>query len=274
VQPHTDIVLVGSSHTRQGYDVKQLEELTGKSAFLVAYNGVDPVAMLPVVRALLADPARRPKMLVIEANCARLSHVPDVEDARLFFDSPPSVKRELVSDYLHMHPNDKNAYLDVFALLANRNNETIVAWPLLHGVMDGLSYHGSYVNKNMPGLDPAAFARLSVPIESDRPVDEQLQALHRIIAVARESSVPLALVDTPVPGPVAAQPRMGMLMQEWQRIARAEGVPYLSGAVGFPTGDSSLFSDSSHLSTAGRELYTRAFAGELPGLMHSAMNAE
>jgi hypothetical protein len=179
-----------------------------------------------------------------------------------------------MSDYLRLHPNDINAYLDVFSLLANRNNETIVTWPLLHGVMDRLSYHGSYVGKNMPGLDPAAFARLSVPIEGDRPVDEQLHALHQIIAIARASKVPLALVDTPVPGPVAAQPLIGTLTLVWQRVAQAERVPYVSGAAGFPTGDSSLFSDSSHLSTAGRELYTQLFAGELPALMHSAASSE
>ena len=38
------------------------------------------------------------------------------------------------------------------------------------------------------------------------------------------------------------------------------GFDYLDGAVGFPVDDPSLFNDDNHLSTAGRELFSRRVA--------------
>jgi hypothetical protein len=261
-----DLLLVGSSHTRQGYDARLLESLTGGSAFIVAYNGLDPVGMVPVVRAVLASPKIHPKLLVIEANYVRLSHLPDVEDPRLFFDSPPAVKAELINTYLRTHHYDHDSYVDVFSLLANRGNDAIATWPLLHRIMSNLSYHGGYLGKNMPGLDRGAFGNLSIPFEADRPNPEQIAAVHTIISIARMNHVPVALVDTPTPAPVEAQSWVGAMQQQWRGLAADESVPYAHGIDGFANTDPALFSDSNHLSTAGRTLYTRLFAASLPAL--------
>jgi hypothetical protein len=261
-----DLLLVGSSHTRQGYDARLLESLTGASAFIVAYNGLDPVGMVPVVRAILSNPQRHPKLLVIEANCVRLSHLPDVEDPRLFFDSPPAIKAQLIDDYLRTHHYDRDSYVDVFSLIVNRGNDAIATWPFLHRIMSNLSYHGGYMGKNMPGLDPAAFSKLRVPIDGERPNPEQIAALHMIIELAKMNHVAVVLVDTPAPAPVEAQPVIAAMQQEWQHLAAVEAVPYARGIDGFSNTDPALFSDSSHLSTAGRTLYTRLFAESLPAL--------
>jgi hypothetical protein len=260
--PSIDILLLGSSHTRQGYDARLLEQVTGKKVYVVAYDGLDPVSMLPVVSALLADPARRPVWLILEANCVRLSQPPDIEDPRLFFESPPRVKRELLSAYLQSHPGAE-AYLDMFTLVANRGNDLIVTWPLVHRSIDALSYHGGYINKNMPGLAPEAFSRLTVPIAGDRPNPDQLAALRSMIALAKASHVMPWLADTPMPAPVAAQPAMVALHRDFEDLAAAAQVPYLRIIDGFSTGDPALFHDSSHLSTTGRELYTQLFARAL-----------
>jgi hypothetical protein len=265
-QQRVDLLLVGSSHTRQGYDAKLLESLTGASAFIVAYNGLDPVGMLPLVRAILANPQHHPKLLVIEANCVHLAHLPDVEDPRLFFDSPPAVKAQLIAAYLRTHHYDRESYFDVFSLAVNRGNDAIATWPFLHWIMSNLSYHGGYLGKNMPGLDRVAFNQLHIPIDAGRPNPEQLAALHMIIALAKMNHVPLVLADTPAPAPVEAQPVMAAMRQEWQRLAAVEAVPYASGIDGFSNTDPALFNDSNHLSTAGRTLYTRLFAASLPAL--------
>jgi hypothetical protein len=259
--PHIDILLFGSSHTRQGYDAKLLETATAKQVFVLAYDGLDPVAMLPLMKAILSDAAHRPGYLVIEANCVRLAHAPDIEDPRLFFEAPPEVKRSLIADYLRTHQG-MPAYLDVFSLIANRGNDLILTWPLVHRYIDALSYHGGYIGKNMGGLSAAAFDGLTVPLPGDRANPQQLAALRAVISLAKTEHIAVLLVDTPMPTPVAAEPSIRALRREFQDLAAAERIPYVDETSGFPTDDPSLFHDAAHLSSAGRDRYTRLFAQE------------
>src|SRR5579863_10355412 len=52
-QRNVGLLLIGSSHTRQGYDVARLEEETGVPAFLIAYDGTDLVAIDQIVSYLI-----------------------------------------------------------------------------------------------------------------------------------------------------------------------------------------------------------------------------
>jgi hypothetical protein len=273
IQPRIDILLVGSSHTRQGYDVKLLETATGKHAFSLGYDGLDPVSMLPVVKAMLANPERRPSLLVVEANCVTISRPPDVEDARLFFEAPPGVKTTLIRTYLRAH-HGWSDYLDMFALVANRGNDLILTWPLVHGIIDSLSYHGGYLRKTLPGLDSAEFAKLHVPMDSGQLDPDQLAALRAIISLAKSDGVRLWLADTPMPAPIEAQPENITLREAFQRLADAERIPYLRGADGFSASDPALYNDRSHVSTAGRELYTQLFAKEVRSVEKESPRSE
>src|ERR1700730_17129533 len=87
-----DILLVGSSHTRQSYDIARLERVSGRSAFAVAYNGFDLRAMATFLSAFLRNPKSRPKLIVLEAYCVNLSAPPHINDTRYFFDAPPVLK--------------------------------------------------------------------------------------------------------------------------------------------------------------------------------------
>jgi hypothetical protein len=257
--PKNDILLVGSSHTRQGYDADLLEKTTGRRAFIVAYDGVDLASMLPLLKTLLADPARRPELLVVEANGGNLGRGPELEEPRFFFDAPPEMKRSLIRDYLRTH-HGQSAYVDAWTLIANRGSELILTWPLVHGAIDSLSYNGSYLNKNVPGIAPEVFPGLRVPLAGSVPNGDQAAALRQIVSVAAADGVKMIFADPPMPAPVEAQPQMVALQGRFKAIAAGAGIPYIDGAEGFPTADPAMFTDSNHLSTAGRELYTSRFA--------------
>lgn len=257
--PKPDILLIGSSHTRQGYDARTLESAIGKRAFIVAYDGVDLASMLPLVKTLLADPARHPALLVIEANGANFARAPEVEEPRFFFDAPPAMKRALIRDYLRTH-HGLSAYVDAWTLTANRGSELILTWPLVHHAIDGLSYNGSYLNKDVSGIAPDVFHHLRIPMNGSEPNSDQLSALKAIVAVAAADGVKIVFADPPMPAPVEAQPQMAALQQQFKAFAASRNIDYLDGADAFPTDDPAMFSDSNHLSTAGRALYTSLFA--------------
>jgi len=269
VQPRLDVLLVGSSHTRQGYDVRALEEQTGKSAFLVAYDGLDLRNMLPLLRLLLADPGKRPALLVIEANASTLARAPGIEDPRFFFDAPPGLKRAVIRDYMRTHQG-KNCYLDMWSLIANRGSETILTWPLVHRLVDSFSYRGGYMSKDMTGIPPALFPSERVPVEGDIANPDQVAALREIVKLAAADHVKLIAADPPMPGPAEAQPEMMSLKKSWRGLAAADEIPYFQGADGFPTDDPALFHDSNHLSTAGRALYTQRFGEYLRSKLQAA----
>ena len=264
VNAPVDVVFLGSSHTRQSYDARLLEEKTRKKVFLVAYNGLDPVNMVPVLKVILTG-ENKPKLLVIEAYGAIFGRPHAVQDSRLFFEGEPRLKAELLQEF--MKPGGTWAerldrHLDAFALLVNRNNEAIVAYPLNRALLPNLSYHGAYNDKFVPGLSAEQFARLRVPLEGEVGADPgQRAALKEIVQMVRAANVPVVFVESPLPGPVGRLPVMRGLKASLQQALAEEETTYLDGEEGFPIDDPSFFADSNHLSTKGRAVFSERVAG-------------
>lgn len=267
------VFLLGSSHTRQGYDMAELEKLTGSKGFAVAYDGLDLAGMVPLVRALLDVWERQtpqgPRLLVVEAYSANLARVPELEEPRLFFDAPPRTKLEIARSYLREHPHQAGAWRDLWVLAANRGTEIILTYPFLHALMERLSYRGGYEGKTVAGF-PAGFSSMRVPVAGEAPNSYQVAALTAIVTMAKQHGVTVLLVEPPMPASVEAEPHIRALQEQFRRLAAEQGVTYTQGAEGFPTNDPALFADSNHLSTAGRELYTQRFAAVLNSFLHSS----
>jgi hypothetical protein len=270
---NVQVYLLGSSHTRQGYDIAQLERLTGSRDFAVAYDGLDLSGMVPLVKVLLPGWERQavhgPRLLVLEAYSANLARTPELEESRLFFDAPPRTKFEIARNYLREHPHRAGAWLDLWVLAVNRGTEIIATYPFLHTLMDRLSYHGGYEGKTVAGFPPE-FCQMTVPVAGAAPNKDQAAALAAIIAMAKQHRVTVLLAEPPMPASVEAQPAIRRLQAEFRRLAAEQAVPFIQGAENFPTDDRALFADSNHLSTAGREIYTQRFATVLNGFLHSS----
>jgi hypothetical protein len=272
-QRDVQVFLLGSSHTRQGYDIAELERLTGSRDFAVAYDGLDLAGMVPLVQVLLPEWQRRapqgPRILVLEAYSADLARTPELQEPRLFFDSPPRTKLEIARNYVRQHPHRASTWMDLWVLAANRGTETIVTYPFLHALMNGLSYHGGYEGKTVAGF-PEGFSRMRVPVTGETANKEQTEALSAIIAIARQHGVTVLLVEPPMPASVEAEPAIRALQMEFRQLAAEQAVPFIQGADNFPTDDPSMFADTNHLSTAGREIYTEQFARALSRFLHSS----
>jgi hypothetical protein len=273
-QRGVQVYLLGSSHTRQGYDIAALERLTGTKAFAVAYDGLDSAGMVPLVRALLPvwDRTRAPgpRLLVLEAYSANLARIPELEEPRLFFDAPPRTKLEIARNYLQSHPHRAGAWMDLWVLAANRGTETILTYPMLDSLTNGLSYNGGYSGKTVAGF-PAQFSHLAIPMPRRVANPVQVAALAELVSLAKQHQVAVMLVEPPMPAPVEAQAPIQALQRQFRELAEEQGVVYVQGADGFSTDDPAMFSDSNHLSTAGREAYTARFATVVNEWLHGAL---
>ena len=250
-----DCLFIGSSHTRQSYDISVIEAATGKSAYILSYGSLDMNFMDLLLREVIPDAAHRPKVLVLEAYPGIFGRKPDIGDPRIFFDGPPAFKLTVIANYLHFHPG-LSSWFDVFDLVVNRGSDQIATYPLNSRILSNLSYKGAYRGKVVPGLTPEVFPSLRAKMASDHPNPDQYAALLDIIGLCKRYGVTLILADSPLPKPVSADPAIQSLKAVFRQTAAQHHLPYMDGDDGFPTTDPALFADEVHLSTAGRTLYT------------------
>ncbi len=251
-----DLLFIGSSHTRQSYDISAIEAATGKKAYILSYGSLDMNFMDLLLREVIPDAAHRPKILVLEAYPGIFGRKPDIGDPRIFFDGPPAFKVNVIRNYLHFHPG-VSSWFDIFDLVVNRGSDQIATYPLNSRILANLSYKGAYRGKTVPGLTPEVFQNLHAKMASGTPHPDQYAALLDIIELCRRYSVKLILADAPLPKPVSADPEIQSLKSDFRHVAAQYNLPYLDGDIGFPTNDPTLFADEVHLSTAGRTIYTQ-----------------
>jgi hypothetical protein len=254
----TQLLLIGSSHTRQSYDVKKLEDETGVPAFLVAYNGMDLVAIDQIISYLIAQ-NRCPGHVVVEGYSALLAKKPDLEDPRLFFDSPPALKRTFLATYVAEHERPK-AYFDAIDLAVSRGSESLLTYPVNRLLLQHLSYRGA-TEKVTPGVDPTDFVNFRIRDElSSSPNPHQLAALNHLVEITSARGIHIFFIDSPMPSPIVADSRIRALKADYRQLTRERNVPYIDGDAIFPNTDPALFMDTNHLSSAGRDLFTHMVA--------------
>ena len=253
--PPPSLLFIGSSHTRQSYDAEAIEADTGRSAYVLAYSSLDLNSMDVILHSLLPNPARRPAILVLEAYSAKLARAPEIGDPRLFFDAPPALKLKILQNYLRYHPGF-SSWLDVFDLVVNRGTDQIVTYPLNARLLAGMSYKGSYRGHTIRGLSATEFWSLQGELPSASADPAQLAAFRDIVALTRQFGIKLVLAESPMPLPISSRPEIQSLKAIFRDQARTFDLPYLDGDTIFPIDQPAMFADESHVSTAGRALYS------------------
>ena len=251
----TGVLLIGSSHTYLSYDVEAIERATHGPAYLIGYNGLELASMAPVLKYMLADPATRPKVIIVEAYSSNLAHPPTMSDSRLYFESPPALKKQIVSDYLREHPG-LNGYSDMFDLVVNRGNEVILTYAISSKLGGRNTYHGAGRKALAAGVSVERFVNFRAHVKRGIPDPGQLSALQQIIDAGRNSGVSLLFVESPMPGPVSRSPALQDLKRVFRDKLAQEDLPYLDGDTVFPIDDPQYFEDDNHLSGAGRAKFT------------------
>jgi hypothetical protein len=250
-----EVLFIGSSHTRQSYDIAAVEAATGRSAYAMAYGSLDQNLMNLLLEDLLRDPARRPKILVLEAYATKLAQRSQLEDPRFFFDLPPGLKLRFIKNYLQLNP-ELSARLDLFGLIVNRGTEQLWTYPLNHRILARLSYRGAYRAHVSNGVSESEFRSFQPELAGPEPDPIQFAALNHTIQLCKRYGVRLMLAESPMPKPATSEPDIHRMKDVYRAVSLANHLPYLDGDEGFPTDDPAYFADATHLSTAGRTLYT------------------
>lgn len=255
-------LLMGSSHTRAGYDVEIIERETSKSAYALAYSSFNPHLLWPAFRNIVESRGESIDTFIIESFSYSSLQGPRLHDRRVVLDAPPSLKW----DYLRLFHEDFQWFepSDYYELIVSYGNDYLLTYVVSTRLINMLSYHGSYRRKIMTGLSQDAFDALEVPEMFNKtagmPDPFQMAALHDLIAYSKEKSIDVLFIETPMPGPIE---RSGLVIRAKGNLRdtfKSKGMDYLDGALDFPLDDPSLFNDDNHLSTKGRELFSNKVA--------------
>jgi hypothetical protein len=268
-QNRSDLLLIGSSHTRQSYDMRVLEKASGvTNSYLCAYSGMNLDNIALILDYLAQHPERLPRNIIVEAYSSRLARSPDVQDPRLYFDAPPPLKSAIVSSYLSTR-HSPTALLDIFDLGVNRGNDQILFYPIYSWAERSASYKGGRTDIVNQGVSAEEFKTFQADTGSADPDPAQLAAYHHIVRLAHQYHIGLILIESPMPQPVSHNPRIQHLKSVFRALVAADHYLYIDGDLGFPIENPAMFSDDNHLSTEGRILFTTRIGEALktvPGL--------
>jgi hypothetical protein len=269
-QHRVDLLLIGSSHTRKSYDMRQLEKSTGvDTSFLMSYDGADLSSISQMLDYLVTRPAHCPRYLVVEAYSTVFGRKPGLEDPRYFIEAPPTLKVTIIRSYLSERHYAVGAFLDIFDLIVNRGNDEIVAYPFYSWATKTASYKGGRTDFVFPGVSEEVFRQFKVQLYASDPNSDQIAALNRILDVVHHHNIAAIFIDTPLPEPVSLNPAVQALKKDFRDIVSARRYPYVDGDRGFPIDDPSMFEDNNHLSSRGRDVFTSRISVELKSWMDS-----
>ncbi len=255
---HVDYLFIGTSRSRQGYDIRAIEQETGKSAYLLAYNGMQPHLIELMCAYLLERPKPSIGMIVLEFYPYAAMGEASLADSRMYINASPTLKWRLLLSYAR----NGMRWQDLYALLATEGNETLLTAGITRPLLERMSYHGGYINKVVPGMVAAKFRNLSEPpaLQHDSGHLSLLatRAYVRLFRLARQHGVPIMMVEPTMPARIAQGRVYRAGRAQLLALVRANHIPYYTAdPVLFDPRDNSLFTDGVHFSTRGRAVFSR-----------------
>lgn len=142
-------------------------------------------------------------------------------------------------------------------------NESIITYPLLRNFYNSLSYKGGYNNTIKQGVTQAQFDAFAIPYSDSISTHElnpyQVAALRNILTMAKEKNMDIKFVEFPAPLKVVESKLYNQAHNSLKKmIINDFRVPFISNVnYGFNVTRPELFCDAFHLSTQGRDLYTK-----------------
>jgi len=248
-----DYLFIGSSLTRQSYDMKLINEQYKLDAYAATYNSLSPAMAYKILKYALEDGKVRVGTVVMEAYPYKLLYSPTaIEDVRLFNSAPVKIKQEIVKD---MYEGDHDL-LRIYDLVFLADNDYLLSWPLTYKVIEKLSHNGGYLYKNVPGL--ARFNRnIELPVAGN--VNQvQYQCYRELADLCKRHKVKIIFIEPFVPKYVQHGRNYSLSKEAVKHALSGTGsVLYDNDMMNLDNDDPSLFGDDIHLSTKGRELWSR-----------------
>lgn len=259
-----DLLFIGSSHTRQSYDISIIEKKCNCKAFALSYSGLDPHLMNIILEYIKENSDLKVKKIVIEAYAFKMIAPPSFSDSRIFSHAPIELKFKLLRA---IHKNVKEFdFRRLYQLLIAENNESLLTFFPTNKILSKYSYKGGYQNKTTTILSEAdyikSYENVDLYLSKLKNNKIQIQAVKEIMS--RYGQDEIIFIDPPMPYPVITNKTTVAAMDTFKNLTENSGYKYL---VPWLTNNESKtpdnFSDWNHLSNKGRKIYSEEIYGKL-----------
>ncbi|MES2778089.1 MAG: hypothetical protein V4722_28195 [Bacteroidota bacterium] len=250
-----DYLFIGSSQTRQSLNPQILEDSLGKS-YIIAYNGNSFFYIDFIISSILKN-SHNVKKIIVEAYPYRAFQKTTLADPRLFNDLNFRDKIEFIK-----RSGSILTLWDKYDLVMLEGNESISTYPLLNGFNNSLSYKGGYVGKYVSAVDEKKFWSFKPPISDTVTFtgleEKQLDALMHIISQLEAHHIELVFLEPPVPAQIRLSRIFMLARDSLKQFILQENKPYWDvDDYKFDNRNSLFFHDPVHLSSEGRDDYTK-----------------
>lgn len=262
-QRKIDKFFIGSSHTRQSYNIKTIESDCHCNSYLFAYSGLGP-SLIYVVLDYMINNGIKPKEIIVEAYPFKLLFSPKMHDDRFFHFAPFEVKKKILSSLI-LNSEDSLKFSDYVNLFLTGRNETLALSLFTRKLVEGYSYKGSYQHKIMKGVDYKEFNSFIDIFRKHIPKKEiKVNILESYLKIGRlltKNGIKFSFVDPPLPYAIRNSPVMRMTQNVLKSSLQKNGYSYVAPWDGLIdlTNDPSHFEDWNHLSSVGRDLFSKDF---------------
>lgn len=250
-----DYIFIGSSQTRQSLNPFILQDSL-HSAYNVAYNG-NSLPFINFIVDFIVTHELKVKKLIIEIYPYRLHTAPTLVDTRLFRDIDYKDKIKL----LKLSKPFMSTW-DYYDLIMLNGNESIFSYPITGQLTNSFSYRGGYCAKQVPEATLEEFNNFNSPYPDSTSFTEinswHEKAIENIIKTAKNHDINVVFLEPAVPEKIFNS----SLYQRIHKVVKNKIITmgysfYDKEDYLFDCKNPAYFHDPVHLSSKGRDEYTR-----------------
>ena len=236
--------------------VELIEKNHPVSAYCLSYSGINPALVSEMLNYILNKTDIKIKTVVMEAYPYKILVPFEIQDTRVFTDSPAALKSSILASFTH---NRNVKIADIFELVVTSDNESLITYPINNSIIERFYYKGGYIRKFLPGLktfsnrDVLPSVNLFSKLQSDSYIE--------IAALCKIKGINLIFVEPFLPSHTQGCATYKYAKDVLLKTVSPTKCTFVeSKAVSLDSNDPELFSDDLHLSSKGRELWTRDIA--------------
>lgn len=270
---------IGSSMFRQGLDINELDAAGGNN-YILAYNATQPFLVCKEVEYLLANDVPI-QSITVDMYVYTVIEEPWIEDTRLLLDTNLQFKWGL---WQEMRETASATPADLWELLVTSNNDKLLIWPIDYALVNPMFKSGGNLLVNGGTTSEALGGTGNIMASSEQATyslnDRQVYYLRRLVELCDENGISLALLETPKYYTVNQQVEYVEVMHLYCDLLQELSVPYYitevtadslfansyvdnangaDGTVSFDQTNPEYYMDLVHLSSVGREEFTRQY---------------
>jgi len=268
-----DSLFIGSSHTRQSYDLKIIEKECRCNPYLFAYSGLGPSFIYIILKYLIEDLNIKPTQVVVEAYPFKILFKPRMYDDRIFHFAPFKVKTEIIK-LLNANGDKKLDFTNYVSLFLTGRNETLLLSFFTNSLIKKYSYKGSYQFKVMTSVTQNEFQNFPknlTKIENQKTIQwTVIEYYKKIIKLLKKNNINLLFIDPPLPANIRSSEMAKKTKSILLKALGANKSDYFApweNQIEYTT-NPLYFNDWNHLSSLGRSIFSKDVGALLTNLQH------